>query len=219
MINHFPLWAEVPEWVCTTPAPPPTTFVPLPEPCPPCAQQEENSVLRPGRDRPTRPVGPTEIPVIPPCDHEEDPVLPDRVFASIRSNPFRVNVGTVVLLTATGFKEKKRRTDAMQFDGPQVACVRRLLFGHECKPVPEQVPCGWILDPHKVHATIDSDDVVISGCQPWQLTACNNIGIIALPGVYQLEFNDATMVGVTQVYAERYNLEALPVGLSGLYFT
>lgn len=218
MKNHFPLWAPAPEWLCVPPPPPPTaTSIPVPDPCPPCTQQEEKPA--PYREqKKRRPKKHDGIPVVPPCDPEEEVALPESLFAKERSNLFRISPGSAMLLTATGFKQRKKRTDAMQFDGPQVACVRRILFGHECKPLPEQVPCGWILDPRQIHATLDSDDVVISGCTPWQLTACNNIGIIALPGVYQLEFNDSTMVGVAQVYAERYNLEELPSTLSGLYF-
>lgn len=222
MINHFPLWGDIPQWVCEMPPAPPAPLAPTPVPvpptaCPPCTEGK-NSVLNPSPRPPKGPMRVIEKPVLPPCDHEDDVSLPDRIFNPIRSNPFRIEPGYSILLTAVGFKEEAYKEDGTVFSGPQVACVRRILLGHECKPLPDQIPCGWIFDPKMVHATIASDEVVISNCQPWQLTPCNNIGIISLPGLYQLEFNDATMIGVAQVYAERFENRHLPQNLQGLYF-
>lgn len=135
------------------------------------------------------------------------------VFSSV----FNVPVGYCCILHATDFKAEKYRDDAATFIGPQVACVKRLVHEFKARRV-VNLQCDWIFDIDNSRAEEVVDQVVQTCDGTWTLSACNNIGIIGVPGSYRLELNDPTAIGVAQVYAELVKVSELPSQISNLFF-
>lgn len=135
------------------------------------------------------------------------------VFSSV----FNVPVGYCCILHATDFKSEKYRDDAATFIGPQVVCVKRLVHGFKARRV-VNLQCDWIFDIDNSRAEEVVDQIVQTCDGTWTLSACNNIGIIGVPGSYRLELNDPTAIGVAQVYAELVKVSELPSQISNLFF-
>lgn len=135
------------------------------------------------------------------------------VFSSV----FNVPVGYCCILYAANLKEHRYRESADVFDYPQVFCVKRLV--HEFKPVDKRnLPCNWIFVTDESLADEVVDQIVTTCTGSWQLSPCNNIGIIGLPGTYRLELNDPTAIGDAQAYAELVDASKIPMQIKELFF-
>ena len=78
--------------------------------------------------------------------------------------------------------------------------------------------CDWIFDIDNTRAEEVVDQIVQTCDGTWTLSACNNLGIIGVPGSYRLELNDPTAIGEAQVYAELIKVSELPPQISNLFF-
>lgn len=134
------------------------------------------------------------------------------------SSVFNVPSGQCCVLYAADFAEERYRADAAEIVQPQSVCVRKLLFGFSAEDfAPAACGCSMVYDMMPGAKNL-VDQVVSTSNGSWQLTSCNNIGIIGLPGVYRLELNDATAIGISQVYAEWYKAKEIPTHIKDLFF-
>lgn len=137
------------------------------------------------------------------------------------SSVFTVPEGMSCVLTAHNFRRKRFRSSAQEIKGPQVACVRRILFGFNPeKEVGEagHNQCEYIYTLPQSGVEKLTDQPVTTENGVWQLSTCRNLAIIGLPGIYRLELNDATVVGDAQVYAEWRKSSSIPLHMQPLYF-
>lgn len=128
------------------------------------------------------------------------------------SAAFTVRPGEAALVVATGLLPQRVKTDAKEFDSPQLACLSRLI------PIAETTIRTTVVSPcpqcassqayERIESSTVEVPVLIDGCR-WQIDACNNIRILALPGTYRFHLNDETAVGEAQIYVEIYKLEQL----------
>ena len=135
------------------------------------------------------------------------------VFSSV----FFVPPGQCCILYATNFAAERYRDTASEFSAPQLVCVKRLVHEFVAKDR-SNLKCNWIFDINNAAAEEVADQVVHTCDGSWTLGACNNIGIIGVPGTYRLELNDATAVGRAQVYADLIEANKLPVQITNLFF-
>ena len=131
------------------------------------------------------------------------------------SDMFRVPPGKVCVLFAQGLENVRTKTSTSEFTGPQVICVRRVLFSPEFG-FAKNATCDWVQS--ATVATKIVDELVQVCGQCWTLTPTNNLGIIGVPGVYRLEINDTTAIQVAQVYAELFDADALPPQIAPVFF-
>lgn len=142
----------------------------------------------------------------------------DKDNTTLVSSYFLVPPHKCVLLSAIGFKQFKQQSEA-SFRGPQLVCVERLLYTFNKQAFKSLRDCDWIFLP-RLSATeeeVANEGVASCGCY-WSLDMCNNMKFVGLPGTYRLHFNDPTMVGEAQVYAELYDYEQIPPHIAGMFF-
>lgn len=140
---------------------------------------------------------------------------------SLYSDLFSVSVGSVCVLFATNLERDKVKVDDSEFVSPQSICVHRLVYTAN-RTYKQNAVCEVVAI---TDAPVLVADEIVQTCRCrdkegncWILTQSNNIGIIGLPGIYRLELNDATAIGVAQVYAELYPADSLPAGMDHLFF-
>lgn len=132
------------------------------------------------------------------------------------SDMFAIAPGKVCLLYASGLeKEKVRVTDA-EFKTCQTVCVRRVIHMAEGVLSKRDTWCDWVITAVDVEKVVD--DLVQSCNVCWELSHANNLRIIGVPGTYRLELNDATAIGVAQVYADLFDARQLPEQIAHLFF-
>ena len=134
---------------------------------------------------------------------------------SMFSDVFNVPPGKVCLLYATGLLSERVKVEDAEFKVPQAFCVKRLLYEPDLV-YGKNATCDWVAVSTSAQQIADEYVQTSNGC--WTLTEAHNIGIIGLPGVYRLEINDATAIGTAQVYAEQYDITAIPVHIKDLFF-
>lgn len=143
---------------------------------------------------------------------------------TLHSAAFEVAAGYAVLLFAVGLEQFKVRQDSKEMQDAQRICVSRILRDYNGEPTRKIGPamsmcdCGFVFEaswPTEIELV---EEVVASNGCVWQLTQCDNLRILTVPGVYRLHLNDDTVIGKAQVYAEQYALEDIPLQASGLFF-
>lgn len=135
---------------------------------------------------------------------------------SIYSDIFSIAPGKVCMLYAIGLeKEKVRVTDA-EFKTCQSVCVRRIVHLAKKELARGGILNDWIVS--SVDVEMVADDIIQNSDCCWELTHANNLRIIGVPGTYRLELNDATAVGVAQVYADLIDVTQLPQQIAHLFF-
>lgn len=139
------------------------------------------------------------------------------------SDTFMVTPGHVCVLSATGFSDEVARPDNSTFKRDQVVCVRRLVAQSDPKAgtkASDPMHCHRCVDDLGaiITVTIMSSDIVMRDGECWHLSADNNLGVIGLPGSYQLEMNDLAAIDDIQVYAQFFRTEDLPPAMNGLFF-
>ncbi len=138
---------------------------------------------------------------------------------TLNSNVFSVRPGYCAVLFAVGLLEEKVRQSAAEFTTPQTICVRRLVYDYDnIKLTRCTLCCDDIYDLDATTAKNVGDELVATGGCTWALTPDNNLAIIGVPGVYQLQLNDATAIGVAQVYAEWYPVDSIPAQVANVFF-
>lgn len=131
------------------------------------------------------------------------------------SDVFNVAPGKACVLFAVRFEREKVRVDNSEFVSPQAVCVRRLI--HSTGLVYNRTAtCDWVASATEASEVGDEPVQVCGAC--WMLTQSNNIRIIGVPGTYRLELNDATAVGIIQVYADIVPANSLPPQIQNLFF-
>lgn len=141
---------------------------------------------------------------------------------TIHSSIFEVKAGKAVSLFAVGLSEDKAVASG-EFRGPQVICISKILYDFISTERTVKAPpvnlcdCGFVYGACDT-AVLSSVEAIVNtkGC-PWQLTPCNNLAVITLPGFYCLHLNDNTAIGKAQVYAEQYDLQDLPENIPLFY--
>lgn len=136
---------------------------------------------------------------------------------SLYSNVFSVPAGQSCVLHAVGLAREKVRTDATEVKVPQQICVHRVLYGFR----PDECDCDsccCVFDMDDVSAKNIVDQPVQTCNGPWALSECDNLRIIGVPGIYRLELNDPTAIGVAQVFAEMYDNHNFAVQVKDLFF-
>ena len=136
--------------------------------------------------------------------------------STMYSDIFSIAPGKVCVLHATGLEKEKVRVTDTEFKTCQTVCVRRILHMAEGIVTPTSVFADWVVSGVNVSKIVD--DVVQWNNSCWILSHANNLRIIGIPGTYRLELNDATAIGVAQVYAELYDANQLPSQVAHLFF-
>ena len=137
----------------------------------------------------------------------------DTVFSSV----FDVAPRKVCVLFVSGLAKHKVRVDQKEIVSPQAVCIRRLIFDYI--PLLKPTACDWVFRMSDIQENKIVDQVVTSIHSCWQLTRCNNLGIIGVPGSYRRELNDVTAIGKVQVYAEMFDADAFPPHVKDLFFS
>lgn len=135
---------------------------------------------------------------------------------SMNSDIFTVPPGKVCVLCAANLAKEKVRVTNAEFKTCQSVCVYRIV--HTADAVLEQRGsfCNWVVAAVDVSKVVD-EILYTNGCC-WELNNANNLRIIGVPGTYRLRLNDATAIGVAQVYADLYDVEQIPNQVSHLFF-
>lgn len=134
---------------------------------------------------------------------------------TIYSDVFVVAPGKVCVLFAAGFEEERVRVTNAEFVAAQSCCVRRLRHQHGLEWCCGNA-CDWIA--HATDASVVADELVSVCGKCWEMSLGDNLRVIGIPGTYRLELNDATAIGVLQVWAEQYDVAAIPSAVAHLFF-
>lgn len=129
---------------------------------------------------------------------------------TVLSSVFTVHPGKAVVLWAVGFNKYKFRVEN-EVATPMQACLHRLIHDFSDSSLPSmkdaaQDCCGWIVDVNHISSELMADIAVSTMNCLWSLSLCNSVMAVGIPGSYQLELNDATMVGTANVYADLYDI-------------
>lgn len=126
---------------------------------------------------------------------------------------FTLKAGEVALLVATGFEAKRVKTSASELDGPQFACLRRLIFDCEPGVIVALEPCSYcdfMFEQGSMTKSIACDQGVYVNGNALGLSKCNNTMLLTVPGSYYFHLNDDTAIGQAQIWIEKYNVEDFP---------
>lgn len=135
---------------------------------------------------------------------------------TLLSSYFEIPEGKVGLLFGVNFAEEIVR-DTGQFETEQAVCVHKVYLTID--NLPQEVGCGGVLDFDKFDVKPYVDEEVLTCDGAWQLTKCHNIGIIGVPGTYQLKLNGrATDDGKPQVYLELHDVDSIAPQATGLFY-
>ena len=133
----------------------------------------------------------------------------DTMYSSV----FTVMPGTMVTLLAVGLEQFAYRQDSRTARDQQRVCVARVVHEQDFTPTTvkrgPQNTCGCFVYAMPPDVKVIEETIRIGDC-PFQLSTCNNFLVLTIPGAYRLHFNDETMIGKTQVYAEIFGLSRLP---------
>ncbi len=138
------------------------------------------------------------------------PLWPDNTTSKF-SSIFSVSPGYACFLTAHGLEGKNLTTDTSVAASYRCVCIHRLILGHDAPPPGDACACGWVYETTGHVSKVVRDTVPVVGKCMWTLTQCRNAGIIAIPGVYQLEVSDPSILGTFQVFAEKIAQHQMPL--------
>ena len=130
---------------------------------------------------------------------------------------FSLQAGEVALFAATGFARKRTRTDPVEMDSPQFACLHRLIFDDSKERVLALEPssyCDYLYEIAASDRIIYDEPVYVHGCI-CGLSKCSNTMLWAVPGIYYFHLNDTTSIGKAQVWVEIFKADKLPIHLLG----
>jgi hypothetical protein len=122
------------------------------------------------------------------------------------SPPFYVTPGWAMTFHAFGLDRAMVRIDPDHPDTEQKFCLNHMILKfRETETGP--LPCGVIRSPEELGdlEIVAEEPFVYKGCE-WYLSACNNFGILALPGYYRLVLNDPAALGTARAYATAYRI-------------
>lgn len=122
---------------------------------------------------------------------------------SVESPVFSVGVGTYVILSAYNFAKQQEDYPPENARKAQMAIVQKL--GFVGGRMPSGLACEEFVPIADRELDIDytyKEDV--TQCGLWNLSACQNLVILSVPGAYQLRLNDQSAVGTVVILADRY---------------
>lgn len=112
---------------------------------------------------------------------------------------FHIFPGEIALIQAFGFMDYKSREGNEQQQVPQVACLEMILF--KAEPFTERDQCSCpALDLSKYQSQILAVETLRANGCTYELSKCNNIMLLNIPGSYRFVMNDATAVGNARAY-------------------
>lgn len=131
------------------------------------------------------------------------------------SDIFAVPEGKAAILMAAGLEGNKVKVSDTEISVLQTYCIHRVILRNDvivkCNSL-----CNWVVE--STPAEIEADQIISICNSCWVLTDEHNMGIIGVPGLYRASINDATLVGVSQLYAELVDLSSIHTGSTNLFF-
>lgn len=134
---------------------------------------------------------------------------------TLYSDIFNIPEGKAAILMAAGLEGKKVKVTDTEFTTLQTFCINRLILKSDVIVKCNNF-CNWVVEP--TPAEIEAEIVVTICNECWTLTDERNLAIIGVPGLYRATLNDATLVGVAQLYAELVPLNSIHSGTANLFF-
>lgn len=134
---------------------------------------------------------------------------------TLYSDIFAVPEGKAAILMAAGLEGNKVKATDTEISVPQTFCIHRLVLKSDTI-VKCNTFCNWVVE--STPAEIETDQVISICNNCWTLTDERNFAIIGVPGLYRASLNDATLVGVAQLYAELVALDSIHSGTANLFF-
>lgn len=131
------------------------------------------------------------------------------------SDIFTVPEGKAAILMAAGLEGNKVKVSDTEISVLQTFCIHRLILKSDTI-VRCNAFCNWVVE--STPAEIEAEEVVTICNECWTLTDERNLAIIGVPGLYRASLNDATLVGVAQLYAELVALDSIHSGTANLFF-
>jgi hypothetical protein len=144
-----------------------------------------------------------------------DVILFDGSSASGESPLFYVTSGWFGVLTGFGFEPAPVAVASDLPKTMQRACVKLVHLDFEIGR--DFAPCGTLPDVPKALLAGLLEAPAVSRGRAWQLSACDTIALIDVPGIYRLALNDQAAVGAVTVHLKAMTADAMRRP-SGLYF-
>jgi hypothetical protein len=144
-----------------------------------------------------------------------DLTLFDESSTSLESPMFYVDPGWFGVLTAFGFSPVPVSVDADSAKTTQRACVKVVHFDYEIDR--GDAPCGVLRDLPRAVVTAMRETLAVTRGRVWQLSACDTVALIDVPGVYRLTLNDPTAVGTVAIILRAMTADDVP-RQSALFF-
>jgi hypothetical protein len=121
------------------------------------------------------------------------------------SELFYITRGWFAVLYAFGFDPIPVEIDPDFPRTAQRACLNYVLTRAET--VYEDLPCGVFLEVGaNTRVDIIAETPVLTGGCAWHMSACDNMKILDLPGLYRFVLNDPAAAGSVQIYLRYYPL-------------
>lgn len=137
--------------------------------------------------------------------------------SQLLSPAFYVAPGDVMLFQAFDFEDTPRAVDPDEGQVIPAACLRQILL-QSPGDLKELLSVGGtgVFNSSLRGAGLAEGPVISEDC-PWELSACQTVALLDIPGVWRLELNDPASLGQARVY-----VRALEAGFirrpSRLYF-
>lgn len=128
---------------------------------------------------------------------------------SVDSPFFTIVPGEIAMLQAFGFAEYKSRASKAELLVPQVACLEMLLFEEGVLPPHQFGDCTLYSLNDFYTKVLARETLQRNGCS-YELSSCNNIMLLNIPGSYCLTMNDETALGQARVYLRVFTHEEFP---------
>jgi hypothetical protein len=124
------------------------------------------------------------------------------------SEIFQLFPGWIAILSIHGFPDIPVPGAPGEFYALPGICLHRILLSS----LPEELadnPCGVVAFSKPEIVIIADDEVTTDGC-PWRMDACDNLRLLAVPGVYYFVLSDPALAGQVQAYVKFYHSNELP---------
>lgn len=128
---------------------------------------------------------------------------------SVESPFFHVFLGEVAIIQAFGFKDYKERADKSELLVPQVACLEMLLFKEGVIPKRKAETCP-VWDLRQYQTQLLAKETMRHNDCTYELSKCNNIMLLHIPGSYRFILNDQTAVGDARIYLRIVTKDEFP---------
>lgn len=124
------------------------------------------------------------------------------------SEPFYIYPDYIGVMYAFGFGNQSRPLPPDGVYGLPGACLNMILWKDTPLPVIQKPTEAGYVDLSAYIGQIMAEELVTTNGCPWQLSACNNLGIIRVSGSYRLVLNDPNDVGIVRVYMRVFDRDS-----------